>query len=111
MPIYRALMVLGCCLGDEGRACSRRRVAIAERSVVEDGTAAAGPAAASAGLSQSAGARPGGDGCDLLRAAHGMPMERAERHRDLLVVLGASAVPGMDRGRRVRDLLAGRPAC
>jgi transposase len=36
-------------------------VAIAERAVVEDGTAAAGPAAASAGLSQSAGARPGGD--------------------------------------------------
>src|SRR3954470_7641978 len=63
------------------------------------------------GVPQSARAGPSGDGRDLLRAAHRLPVERAARDDDLLLLLGSSALPGMGYRRGVRDLLAQRPAC
>ena len=87
-------------------AGARRRLAAAGRVVGQDGAATAATAQASAGLPQPACAGPGGDGRDLLRAAYGVPMERAEGDGPVLVVLGAPALPGVGRGRRVRGVLA-----
>src|SRR5919202_717541 len=50
------------------------------------------------------------DAIFLLRAADGLPVERAARDDDLIVVFGAPALPGMDRGRGVRGVLARGPA-
>src|SRR5688572_21353335 len=65
--------------------------------------------AAPFGLPQPAGAGPECHGRDLLRAAHRLPVERAECDRHLLLVLGASPLPGVDAGRGVRDVLAPGP--
>ena len=83
-----------------------RRLAAAGRALGEDGAAAATAAEAPAGLPQPAGAGPGGDGRHLLRAADGVPVERPGKDGHLLVVLGPPALPGVDRGRGVRGVLA-----
>src|ERR1700757_1208554 len=75
-----------------------------------DGTAAATAAKTPAGLSQPASAGPRGDGRHLLCAAHRLSMECAEPDNSLLVVLGASAVSGVDGGGGVRDVLVCGPA-
>src|SRR3978361_651743 len=84
----------------------RCRLASARGPVGEDGAVAAAATEASVGLPQSACARPCGNGCDLLRAAHRLPVERAEGDADLFVFLGAPALSGMDPGRCVCRLLA-----
>src|SRR5947209_3458192 len=61
---------------------------------------------ASARLSQPAGAEPLGDGGDLVGAAYRDAVERARCNRDLLVEFGASALPRVGEGRRVRRDLA-----
>src|ERR671917_623648 len=91
---------------DDEAARSGRGLAAAGRAVGGDGTAAAAAPEAPAGLPQPAGAGPLRDGRDLLRAAHGLPVERAEGDDDLLVLLGPPALPGMDPGRGVRGVLA-----
>jgi transposase len=88
---------------------SRRWLASAGCAVGRDGALAAGTAAAPFGLPQPAGAGPECHGRDLLRAAHRLPVERAECDRHLLLVLGASPLPGVDAGRGVRDVLAPGP--
>jgi hypothetical protein len=95
---------------DHEGAGSGRRLAAAGRALGEDGAAAAATAEAPAGLPQPARAGPGGDGRDLLRAAHRLPVERAERDRHLLVVLGPPPLRGVGRGRRVPGVLAAGPA-
>src|SRR5215211_1574499 len=91
---------------EEEAARSGRRLAAAGRAMGRDGAAAAAAAEAPAGLPQPAGAGPGGDGRHLLRAAHGVPVERAPGDGHLLVLLGAPAVPGMDPRWGVRGVLA-----
>ena len=51
-----------------------------------------------------------GDGRDLLRAAHRLPVERAERDRHLLLILGASALSGVGR-RPASSPSSGARAC
>ena len=94
------------CTESEEVARSGRRLAAAGRALGRDGTAPAAAAEAPAGLPQPAGAGPGGDGRHLLCAAHGMPVERAARDDDLLVLFGAPALSGVGRGRGVRGVLA-----
>src|SRR5918998_2276478 len=81
-------------------------LAAAGRAVGREGTAAAAAPEAPAGLPQPAGAGPLRDGRDLLRAAHGLSVECAAGDDALLLVLGPSALPGMDPGRGVRGVLA-----
>src|SRR3954453_10926866 len=57
-----------------------------------DGSVAAAPAAPSAGLPQPACPGSRRDGRDLLRPAHRLPVGCAERHWDLLEVLGPPAL-------------------
>ncbi len=82
------------------------RLADARRTLGEDRAAA--PQAAPFGLSPPAGQRPGGDGRPLLSAADRLPVERPERDRHLLVVLGAPPLPGMYRGGGVPQALGDR---
>src|SRR6266540_2116070 len=97
----------GGCDGSRGQG---RRLANARLAVGADRAAAAGAAAAPVGLPQPAGARPGRDGRDPVRAQDGLPVERAQRDRDLLLELGAPPLPGVARGGRVRGAVAARPA-
>src|SRR5215211_4716538 len=94
---------------DHEGAGSGRRLAAAGRALGEDGAAAAATAEAPAGLPQPARAGPGGDGRDLLRAPYRLPVERAERDRHLLVVLGPPPLPRVGRGRGVPGVLAAGP--
>ena len=77
------------------------------RAVGRDGKAAA-TAEAPSGLPQPACSGPHGDGRDLLRAADGMPVERAAADNPVLVLVGAPALSGMDRSGRVRGVPARR---
>ncbi len=71
--------------------------------------AAAAPAQAPpAGLPPPARPRPGRHGRHLLRAAHRLPVERPQRHRHLLLLLGPPALPGVGPGRRLRAALGRR---
>ena len=70
-------------------------MALARRSVGEDGAALAGAADAPAGLPQTASAGPGGDGRDLLCAADGLLVERTKGDGHLLVFLSAAALSGV----------------
>src|SRR4051794_18903680 len=83
-----------------------RRLAPVGRALGQDGAAAAAPPAAPAGLPQPAGARPGRDGRNLLRAADRMSVECAARDGHLLVLLGPSPVSGMGGGRGLCSVLA-----
>src|SRR5215217_799731 len=83
------------CTESEEVARSGRRLAAAGRALGQDGATAATTTATPAGLPQPAGAGPGGDGRRLLRAAHGMPVERAEGDAHLHLVLGAPPLPGV----------------
>jgi hypothetical protein len=85
-------------------------LAAAGRALGRDEAAVAAAAQASAGLPQSPGAGPGGDGRDLLRVANGLPVEGAAGDEDLLRVLGAPALPGVGGRRGVRGILARGPA-
>src|SRR6185503_18657710 len=68
----------------------------------------AGAARASTRLPSAAGARPGRDGRDLVGAADGDAVERAERDRDLYLLLGSPSLPRVGAGRGVpRGLAAG----
>src|SRR5829696_8183539 len=71
-----------------------------------DGRTAAAPSEPPAGLPQPACPGPGRPGWDLLRPAHRQPMERAERHRHLLEVLGPPTLHRVGRGRGVPRVLA-----
>jgi hypothetical protein len=62
------------------------------------------------GLPQPACAGPCGDGRDLLCAAHRLLLECVAGDDDLFLVFGAPALSGMGGGRRVRGVLARRPA-
>lgn len=89
---------------------SGRRLSPARRSVGADGAVAAPASASSPGVPQPTDTQSQGDGRDPVRAAHRMTVERAFRHRDPLLVLGPSPVPGVDAGRGVRGVLARGPA-
>lgn len=58
------------------------------------------------GLPQSTGTGSGRHERHLVRTAHRLPVERPGRHRHLHLQFGISALPGMDRRRGVRCLLA-----
>ncbi len=73
-----------------------------------DRTITAGAQGTPSGLPQSAGAGSGCHECHSVRAAHGLPVERAGRYRNLFVQFGIPTLPGMDRCRGVRRLLAYR---
>src|SRR4051812_44670267 len=82
------------------------RLPDAGRAMGQDGAAAASAAETPAGLPQPAGAGPGSNGRDLLRAADGVSVKCAARDWHLLVLLGPPALPGMAGGRCVRGVLA-----
>ena len=57
-------------------------------------------------LPQSTGSRSGCHERHFVRVAHGLPVERAERDRHLLMQFGIPALSGMDGRRGVRSALA-----
>jgi len=73
-----------------------------------DRTTATAAQAASFGLPQSTVTGSGCHECDPVFAAHRVPVERARCHWDLHLQFGVSTLPRVDRGRRVRSLLATR---
>jgi hypothetical protein len=77
--------------GRDGPGERGRRLADAVLVVVTGGAAVAVSAVASAGLSSAAGAGSGRDGRDPAGAADGDAVERVERDRDLLLVVGIGA--------------------
>ena len=83
--------------------CPRRPVAHPRRPLGADRAAPATPTAAPAGLPQPQGRRPPGHGRHLLRAPHRLPVERPERHRHLLQLLGPPPLPGVGRRRGLRQ--------
>ena len=83
----------------------RRSVAHPRRPLGADRAAPATPAAPPAGLPQPQGRRPPGHGRHLLRPPHRLPVERPERHRHLLQLLGPPPLPGVDRRRGLRQPL------
>ena len=66
--------------------------------VVADRAVDPGGQAASARMSQPSRTRPQRDDRDPVRAAHGVPVERAERDGHLLQLVGASTLRRVDRG-------------
>ena len=68
------------------------------------------PEGAPVGLPQTARARPAGARRYFLCAAHGLPVESAERDGHLLGLHGPRPVPGVGAGRRLRPALGRSPA-
>src|SRR3989442_5050940 len=92
--------------GCDGSRDRRRRLADPGSGVGADAAAFAGAAGASARVSPAARPRPGRDERNPARTAHGDAVERAQRDRDLLVLVGVSALPRVGRGGRVSRALA-----
>jgi hypothetical protein len=86
-------------LEDSGRALGKGRT---DTTKASDG--------ASIGVSPTESAESRRDERDPFRAAHGLSVERAEWHRDLLELFGPSAIPRVDRGGSVREGVGPRSA-
>src|SRR6266699_1114905 len=80
---------------DDGSGGRRRWLADAGLVLGAGRGVAAGAAGAPVGLSPAAGSRPGRDGRDLVGAADGDAVERAEGARALFLVGGPSALSGV----------------
>ena len=94
--------------GQDGTGNERRRMAPDGQRMGTDRTTAAATQTAPIGLPQSTVTGSGCHECNSVSAAHRVPMERTRRHRHLLMQFGVPTFSRMDRGRRVRSLLAAR---
>src|SRR5688572_3074245 len=83
-------------------------MADAGRAVGRDRAPVTSAARASAGMPQSEGTRSRRLRGNSVRATHGLPMERAERDGYLYELFGASTLPGVDTGGRIREGVGAR---